>query len=330
MHVKLNKPVYEGMSLLKFQKEVASDSDCCEWLFRTRWPEGFSCPRCGHLGHTLMEERRLYLCKACRYQASLTAGTIFHKTRMPLLKWFWLIYRMAASRTGVSIAEMQRELEVNDYRTMWVMAHKIRKAMADRDAHYRLAGLVEVDESLFGPSSSGKPGRGAERKSLVIVAVSTWVNSSGDEEPGFAHAFVAQDASADTIESLLKRLTVPVNEVTPLITSLRSDGWRSYQSVTKRLGVLHYRAVLTDPKDSMRLLPWTHRLIANAKAVISGPHRGVSEKHLQRYLSEVCYRFNRRFWPGESFHRLLNACATTSTVTGNELMASESLAEQVQ
>jgi transposase-like protein len=77
--------------------------------------------------------RNLYLCKACRYQASLTAGTILHKTKTPLLKWFWLIYRMATSKTGVSIAEMQRELEIKDYKTIWVMAHKIRKGMSDRD-----------------------------------------------------------------------------------------------------------------------------------------------------------------------------------------------------
>jgi len=190
--------------------------------------------------------------------------------------------------------------------------------------------LVEVDESFFGPSSSGKPGRGAGRKSVVIVAVSTWLNSSGKEGPGFAHAFVAQDASADTIEAILNRLTVPMNEVKPLITSLRSDGWRSYQKVSKKLGVVHYRGILSDPKDSMRLLPWTHRLIANAKAVISGPHRGVADKHLQRHLSEVCYRFNRRFWPQESFHRLLTACATTNTVKRNELMAPSADAEQSQ
>lgn len=330
MHVQVNKPVYEGMGLLKFQKEFGSESECWDWLFRTRWPEGFRCPRCDHPEYTLIEPRHLYMCKACRHQTTLTAGTIFHKTKTPLLKWFWLIYRMATSKTGVSIAEMQRELEIRDYKTIWTMAHKIRKGMADRDAHYRLAGLVEVDESLFGPNSSGKPGRGAERKTVVIVAVSTWVNSSGDEEPGFAHAFVANDASADTIEGLLKRLTVPVDEITPLITSIRSDGWRSYRAIARKMGVVHYRAVLRDPKDSMKLLPWTHRLIANAKAVVSGPHRGVSDKHLQRYLSEICYRFNRRFWPDESFHRLLNACATTSTVTRNELMASISDAEQSQ
>ena len=107
----------------------------------------------------------------------------------------------------------------------------------------------------------------------MIVAVSTWTDSLGKERPGFAHAFVAHDASADTIENLLRRLSVPEDEITPLISQIRTDGWRSYQVAAKELEVAHHRAILTDPKDSMKLLPWTHRLIANAKAVISGPHR---------------------------------------------------------
>jgi len=237
---------------------------------------------------------------------------------------------MSTSKTGVSIAEMQRELDIKDYKTIWVMAHKIRKAMADRDAQYKLAGLVEIDESFFGPTLPGKRGRAAKGKSVVIIAVSTWTNSSGDEEPGFAHAVVAKDASAKTVEDLLRRLTVPEHEIRPLVTKIRSDGWLSYRVAAKNLGVAHHRAILKDPKQSMKLLPWTHRLVANAKAVIEGPHRGVLEKHLQRYLSEVCYRFNRRFWPQESFHRLLNACATTSTVTRKELMAKSMSAEQSQ
>jgi transposase-like protein len=229
---------------------------------------------------------------------------------------------MSTSKTGVSIAEMQRELEIKDYKTVWVMAHKIRKSMADRDAHYTLAGLVEIDESFFGPRSSGKRGRGAEGKTPVIIAVSTWMDlATKKEKPGFAHAFAAKDASADTIENILNRLGVPDHEIEPLITKIRTDGWRSYQTAVKELGILHHRAVLKDPKDSMKLLPWTHRLIANAKAVMSGPHRGVSGKHLQLYLSEVCYRFNRRFWSRQAFHRLLNSCASTNTITRTELMA---------
>ncbi len=166
----------------------------------------------------------------------------------------------------------------------------------------------------------GKRGRGTEKKELVIVAVSVWKDNDGEERPGFAHAFVAENAEAETIENILKRLDVSVDEIEPLIKAIRSDGWRSYQTVSKKLGIVHNRAVLRDPKDSMQLLPWTHKIIANAKAVFAGPHRGVSRKHLQSYLSEVCYRFNRRFWGREVFHRLLFACASTSTITRDELM----------
>ena len=228
---------------------------------------------------------------------------------------------MATSKTGVSIAEMRRELEINDYKTIWVMAHKIRKAMANRDAHYTLAGLLEIDESFFGPPATGKRGRGAEKKETVIVAVSAWKDENGKERSGFAHAFLVENASADTIHSILTRLDVPEDESRPLINKIRYDGWKSYISSVKGLEIAHHRVILRDPVDSMKLLPWTHRLIANAKAVFHGSHHGVSSKHLQRYLAEVCYRFNRRYWYQQAFHRLLRACVTTETISRSELMA---------
>ena len=224
------------MNLLLFQEEFKTEEDCYKWLFQTRWPNGFQCPRCNGSKYTFITTRRKYECIQCHYQVSLTAGTIFHKTKTPLLKWFWLIYRMATSKTGVSIAEMRRELEINDYKTIWVMAHKIRKAMADRDANYKLAGLVEIDESFFGPSTPGNRGRGAEKKETVVVAVSAWKDEKGKERPGFAHAFVVDNASADTIDSILKRLGVPEDESRPLINKIRSDGWRSYIASAKGLG----------------------------------------------------------------------------------------------
>jgi transposase-like protein len=319
--VKKSKPDYKEMSWLLFNKEFQDEKDCCEWLFRSRWPNGFECPKCGGERYWQVSTRDLYKCCSCRHQISLTAGTVFHKTRIPLMKWFMLIFRMATSKTGVSINEMKRELEIKDYKTVWTMAHKVRKAMADRDSRYKLAGLVEIDESFFGPSFSGKRGRGTEKKELVIVAISTWTNSDGVEIPGFVHAFVVENATANTIENVLIRIGIPSKEFKPLIKSIRSDGWRSYQAVTEKWGIFHSRVVLRDPKDSMKLLPWTHRVIANAKAVFAGSHRGISSKHLQRYLSEVCYRFNRRFWGREVFHRLLYACASTYTITRDELMA---------
>ena len=147
---------YRERSLHEFQKEFSTEEACAQHLREMRWPDGFRCPRCGHGEAWLIRTRNILDCKSCRAKISLTAGTIFHKTRTPLVKWYWLIYHMAMDKVGVSISEMQRVLEIRDYKTAWLMGHKIRKAMADRDAGYSLAGLVEMDDSFFGPKVARK------------------------------------------------------------------------------------------------------------------------------------------------------------------------------
>jgi len=317
---------YEERSLLGFQKAFADDEACLEHLRRIRWPEGFVCPRCGHGKAWFIRTRRVMDCKKCRAKTSVTAGTIFHKTRTPLLKWYWLIYRMATNKVGTSVAEMRRLLEIKDYKTSWLMAHKVRKAMADRDARYMLAGLVELDDSFFGPAGH-TAGRGSEHKSTVLCAVSLYRDTRGKEKPGFAHMRVVEDASAKSIGEFLDRLGSgpETQEGRELLEAIRTDGWRSYSkaALDKELG--HYRVVLRKPSQAGRLLPWVHRVISNAKAVIRGTHRGVSQKHLQSYLAEVCYRFNRRYWEKELFDRLIRACISTATVTYSELVARKPL-----
>jgi len=191
--------------------------------------------------------------------------------------------------------------------------------MQDRDERYRLDGLVEIDESFFGSSGSGKRGRGTTGKNLVIIAVSTWINNDGEERPGFARAFVANDASAETIEDLLTRLGTSAEDKKYFIEKIRSDGWKSYITVADRLNLEHKRFVLRNPEEVVDFLPWTHQFVSNAKALFAGAHRGVSPQHLQRYLSEACYRFNRRWWPHQIFHRLLKACVNTGTITRKEI-----------
>jgi hypothetical protein len=233
---------------------------------------------------------------------------------------------MAMAKVGVSISEMQRILEIRDYKTAWLMAHKVRKAMADRDSGYSLAGLVEMDESFFGPKGS-KKGRGSERKSTVLCAVSLYRDRKGEERPGFAHMRVVDNAAAKTIENFLERLGYgPMNqERQNLLKAIRTDGWRSYGKAIKGQNLSHYKVVLQDPKAAGRLLPWVRRVISNAKAVIRGSHRGVSEKHLQSYLSEFCYRFNRRFWERELFDRLIKACVSTESMTYSQLVKTDKL-----
>lgn len=315
---------YKELSLIEFQKAFPDNEACAKHLAEQRWSNGFNCPQCGHAEAWYLSKRNLLDCKNCRFQTSVTAGTIFHGTKTPLVKWYWLLYHMAMSKVGVSVAEMQRLLDIKHYRTTWLMAHKIRKAMADRDARYSLAGLVEMDDSFFGPRGR-KRGRGSERKCTVLCAVSIYRDRQGKEHPGFAHMQVVDNASASTIENFLERLGCgpTTEEGQDLLEVIRTDGWRSYGRAAKSKDMSHYKVILRDPKAAGKLLPWVHRIISNAKAVIRGAHRGVSEKHLQAYLSEICYRFNRRFWEKELFDRLVQACVSTKTITQDDLVQRE-------
>ena len=312
---------YQGRSLITFQREFSAEEACQKHLLSLRWPDGFVCPHCGHTAYWMITTRGILTCRKCRHQTSVTAGTVFHKTRTPLLKWYWLLYHMAMAKVGVSVAQVQRMLDIRDYKTAWLMAHKVRKAMTDRDAKYSLAGLVEMDETFFGKAGS-VAGRGSEHKVVVVCGVSLYRDGNGKERPGFAHMAVVEDASAESIGGFLERLgcgpsTEPGER---LLSAIRSDGWRSYATVAKERGLEHCRVVLSNPKDAGRLLPFVHKVITNAKCVTGGTHRGVSGKHLQKYLNEVCYRFNRRFWEKELFDRLVTACSSTGTVTYGQLV----------
>jgi transposase-like protein len=296
------------MSLIEFQQKFATEEACQQHLFRIRWPNGYRCPRCGHDQASFHSTRHLYQCKACKYQVSLTAGTIFHKTRTPLKKWFWMIFLMGRQKSGVSMLSLQRMLEIGSYKTVWAMGHKIRKAMAERDAQYKLAGLIEVDDSYFGSSKPGKRGRGASGKGKVVFAVEV-----KNDKPGFATIKQVENLGADQISQGLKDCLEEDVE-------LRTDGWRSYGSLHSGK-MKHSPVVIGTGKNAIKVLPWVHTLIANVKGTIRGVYRGVSTRHLSRYLGEFCYRFNRRFWESQIFDRLLTACLNSSTITFAELRA---------
>lgn len=298
----------KSMSLIEFQRKFATEKACQEHLFRLRWPDGYTCPRCKHDQAYFHRTRHLYQCKACGYQASLTAGTIFHRTRTPLAKWFWMIFLMGRQKSGISMLSLQRMLEIKTYRTVWVMGHKIRKAMQDRDAYYKLAGLIEMDDSYFGASKPGKRGRGAAGKAKVVVAVQTLENNSG-----FAKMQQVRNMSGSAIDEIAQA-AFDENVV------VRTDGWIAYRVLDNEKSN-HEPVVVGSGKNAVRLLPWVHTLIANIKGNIRGVYHGVSSKHLQSYLAEFCYRFNRRFWESQMFDRILAACVDASTVTYSELRA---------
>jgi transposase-like protein len=296
------------MSLIAFQRRFGTEKACQEHLFRLRWPEGYHCPRCHHNHAYFHRTRHLYQCKACGYQVSLTAGTIFHKTRTPLRKWFWMIFLMGRQKSGISMCSLQRMLEITSYKTIWVMGHKIRKAMADREASYTLAGLIEMDDSYFGASKPGKRGRGAAGKAKVVVGVET-----KEEKPGFAKMHQVPTVSAHQIHEI-------ANTALGEAVVVRTDGWRAYRVLDDNHRT-HEPIVVGDGRNAVKVLPWVHTLIANIKGNIRGVYHGVSSKHLDRYLAEFCYRFNRRFWEPQMFDRIITACVGTNTVSYSELKA---------
>ena len=299
------KTNYRTMNLLEFQSEFSNETQCRDHLFKMRWPNGFVCPRCGHGKFYDLPRRKLYQCKSCSYQSSVTAGTVMHKTRTPLMKWFWAIFLMAQDKRGISATQLRKQLSLSQY-TAWTMKHKIRSAMKERDGHYQLAGLIEIDDSFFGgPDEGGKRGRGTD-KTTVLIEVATH-----DEAMSFARMEVVDGVYKEEIKRVVKK-DIKGNQI------VRSDGYASY-GVLEELGHDHKPEVVKGKKAHL-VLKWVHILASNAKAFIKGTYHGkYEEKHLQRYLDEFCYRLNRRKWQDEIFERLLNACVTSKGITYSEL-----------
>jgi transposase-like protein len=294
-------------SFFEFADRFRTEEDCRSYLFSRRWPNGFACPRCGGVEHYHISTRDLYECAYCRYQASLTAGTIMEKTQTPLRAWFYLIFLMASMKTGISILGAARLLGIS-YKRAWLTSHKIRSAMAERDARYRLAGLVELDESYFGGHKSGKHGRGATGKRAVLIGVSVEGNA-----PRHARMRVLEGVKGDDIKSAVGGTIQPGARVA-------TDGFVSY--IPALAGYEHDKRVLGSGKEASEKLPWVHVLAANAKGMVRGVHHGVSPRHLQAYLSEFCWRFSRRSFTGELFDRLLYACITGTSLYWCQLVES--------
>ena len=160
------------INLLEFQHKYNTEKKCEKHLIKHKYPNGFVCVRCQHTEYYYTATRKLFECKACRYQESITANTVMHKTHVPLVKWFWAIYLIAKDKRGISALAFMKQSKVA-YNTAWLMFQKIRGAMENRDENYQLANIVEIDEAYFGgPGNSLKRGRGTS-KSKVVVAVST-------------------------------------------------------------------------------------------------------------------------------------------------------------
>ena len=298
-------------TLREFQRRFADEEACRRYLAASRWPDGFRCPRCGGAAGWELAGRLLWRCQACRHDTSVTAGTVLHRTRTPLTYWFWAAYLVTTHKPGLSALQLQGQLGIARYETAWVMLQKLRRAMVRPDRE-PLHEKVEVDETYIGGPEAGlRGGRQLEEKALVVAAVEIRGRASGR-----VRLRVVADASAESLCGFVKTTVEPGAMVV-------TDGWQGYAAL-KRMGYRHRPHTQGGPERAAKLLPRVHRVFGNLQTWLRGTHHGVGHKHLQAYLDEFVFRFNRRRTPMAAFQTLLGFGALRGPTTYNQLYAVES------
>jgi len=295
-------------TIIEFREWFATEQECRDYLVKLRWPQGFVCPCCKHAASWKMK-RGLFWCRNCACQASATAGTLFHDTRKPLRLWFEAMWYVTNQKHGVSALGLQRVLGLGSYHTAWNWLHKLRRAMV-RPGRDRLSGVVEVDEIFIGGKRPGKRGRGSAGKTLVVVAV-----QKAQKAIGRIRLCRVADASGNSLEPAVWKMVEPGSAV-------HTDAWRGYNGLTE-LGYSH-EIVRKNPDLGDNLLPSVNLVVSLLKRWLLGTHQGAVEpSHLEYYLDEYTFRFNRRHSKsrGLLFYRLITQAMDLGPVPETALKA---------
>ena len=277
-------------TLMAMETRFSSDDACREYLAALRWPSGFVCPACGGTDAGRMQ-RGLWHCRKCERQTSVLAGTVFQDTHLPLMVWFRAIWHMTSQKNGISALGLQRVLGLGSYRTAWTMLHKLRRAMV-RPRRERLQGIVEVDETYWGDNEAGVVGRQTEDKALIAVAV---------EVKGVDMGRIRLARVPDLNKSTLHRFIAYAVESG---STVRTDGLPAYLGMED---YVHDRHIQKHLPEGEHLLPRVHRVVSLLKRRLLGTHQGaIAHAHLDDYLAEFTFRFNRRLSAsrGKLFYRL--------------------------
>lgn len=285
---------------LEFHDMFSSEESCIQYLANIRWANGFVCPHC-HATRAWRKRTGLFRCAMCKRNISATSGTIFHLSHQPLRLWFQVMWDMVSQKQGVSALGLQHSLGFRSHATTWDMLRKLRRAMV-RPGRDCLSGLIEADETLIGGLRRGKPGRSRTTRVFVLIAV----EDKGLRGIGRIRLSVIEDAFADTLERTLKHMV-------SLESTVRTDGWRGYQRLSsKGYGHIVIKQRETIPGEDTT--PLVHRVASLLKRWLLSTHQGgVHPEHLQEYLNEFTFRFNRRHSRsrGLLFYRLMEIALLT-------------------
>ena len=297
-------------TLAEFQSRFATEDHCRRYLVACRWPDGYRCPRCAHAEAYELGARELFQCRSCRHQVSVTAGTVLHRTRVPLRLWFSAAYLVTTHTPGFSAVQLQRQLGLGRYETAWTMLQRLRRAMV-RPERGRLSGTVEVDETYLGGVEAGRRG-GRQRdsdKAIVVGAVEARGRGSGR-----VRLAVVEDLSAASLVPFVEAAVAPGSTVL-------TDGWQGYAPLRRAYD--HRPSTVGDPKNASKLFPRVHRTCSNLKTWLNGTHHGVSSDHLPHYVDEFVFRFNRRRTPMAAFQSLLGLTTQHAPTTHKMLYGAE-------
>jgi hypothetical protein len=318
--------LHTSMTAIEFQDQYRTEDDCLEALFKLRWPHGFICPNCEH-DDAYKLSCGLYQCAVCRHQASVTSGTIFHGTKIPLRKWFWIIFEVAHDKGGASSSRLAVQLGMYQ-KTVWHILQKIRHAMGCRDQHVSLAGLIELDEAIIGKharktgrlkktkegeSASYKQGKltlgarkrkGGKPKTQTPVLV---LVEAGNFSAGNVFLQVVEKSTYETITEVVSE------HVDEGDHHFKTDGAQSNYAV-RYLGH-HLDARVCSGPLSLEHLPILNQVVGLLKRMLFGTYHGVSARYLPRYVQEFAFRFNRRENETTIFESTLRACLFSVQMT---------------
>lgn len=298
-----------GLSLKQFLSRYGTEDQCFRALERARWPAGFVCPRCGHTTASQFQRghQRLWQCSGCRTQTSLTAGTPLADTKLPLQHWWLAMYLMCQTKNGISALELMRHLDVC-YRTAWRLKHKLMAAMADRETSRQLHGLVQIDDAYLGGERPSGPSQAGQWKNKVpfVAAVET-----RDGRPWYVRFDCVSSFRRDVIDQWAREALATGAKVV-------SDGLTAFTGVVSA-GFVHEPIITGSGRKSVQRpeLRWVNTILGNLKTSFSGTYHAMKfAKYGARYMSEMQYRFNRRFHLEELVGRL--GCALMSATAQPE------------
>jgi transposase-like protein len=306
-------------SLCEFQRQFPDDAACAEYLVSVRWPDGFRCPACdkAKAWRLACRARLTFACAACGKEISVTAGTIMHRSHLPLSIWFWAAYLLATHSNGMSALQLQSELGIGSYKTAWLLAMKLRRAMV-APGRSPLAGLAEVDETTIpyrtkdDPPASGQ-GRSHDGKLLIAGAVEIKSEKKARLTLGRVRLVPITDYRADTLHTFMKDNIAPGSVA-------KTDGLASYPGAPD----IAHEPHVVGPMAAHIVLPAIHRVFSNLKTWALGVYHGLRRKHLKAYLDEFTFRFNRRKSRHAAFATLLGIATPIKPASYKRLIASGS------